>query len=450
MTSHNEDPIIGRTSRRDFLKYAGAAGVAVGAGVGLSGAAAACGGDKDKGGGGTPTGDAAAAATSTGAAVSNQPIGAYKPAKIGSDQMRISFLGTSFLPRIAQQCNSVFVEVGNGDTFVFDYGSGVSSKYTACGITPRHQDKVFITHLHGDHTSDLITLYCFGPSQDRKTPLYLFGPSGPSEDEGMHTWGKTLKKLMKWHEEAFSFLPTGLKNGQDGYEIITKELPYMETGTAYEENGVKITHFPAIHDRDGSISYKLEWNGLSMIFTGDTRPNDYVLDHGKGVDVLIHEMVVPPDVWAAKNMGLQPGDPNWDAALQTAEAVQESSHTPELALGYILSQTLPRLGIATHFQVNDDTIDQAWQNVQTYYRGPFAIATDLLVCTVTKDEITLGQATVDDYAWYPPPDAYPADELAPPKYPSPTAQLNKTLLSHEIPEEKYTPASASPSASPSA
>lgn len=424
-------------TRRDFLKIAGAAGLVAGTG----GVVAACSSE----GASQGATDTAAAATSTGASWSTLPIGAYTlGTPLGADQMRISFLGTSFLPRLSQECNSIFVETGNGDSFVFDFGSGVSSKYTAFGVTPARQTKVFLTHLHGDHTSDLITLYCFGPSQDRKTPLYLYGPSGPTPDEGTDAFGATLKALMKWHEESFSFLPTGLVGQGDGYDIITKELPYMDVGgVAYEANGVTITHFPAVHARDGSISYKLAWNGLSMVFSGDTKPNDYMLDQGAGVDVLIHEMVVPPDVWAAKNSGLSPGDQGWDQAVQTATAVQQSSHTPQLALGYILSQTQPRLGIATHFQVNEDTVGPAVTDVQSWYDGAFAIATDLLVVTVSKDDISLGQAEVSDFAWYPPPVLYPADELAPAKYPTPTAQLNQTLLDNVIPDDAFsTPPSA--------
>ncbi len=283
---------------------------------------------------GEPATGSADVMSNPGASWSTEPIGVYTPGTpLAADHMRITLLGTSFLPRIAQEANSVFVELGNGDSFVFDFGSGVSAKYGAMGIPPSRQTKVFITHLHGDHTSDLITLYCFGPSQDRKTPLHLYGPSGDSPDEGMAEWGATLKKLMKWHEESFSFLPTGTVDQGDGYDIITHELPYMETGVAYDENGVTITHFPAVHARDGSISYKLEWNGLSMVFSGDTLPNEYVLENAKGVDVLVHEMVVPPDVWAEKNSGLQPGDPGWDQALNVATEVQQSSHTPRAGAG---------------------------------------------------------------------------------------------------------------------
>ena len=73
---------------------------------------------------------------------------------LGLNEMRITFVGTSFLPRLAQECNSIFVEVGGGangeslDQFVFDCGSGVMAKYNALGIPMRNMNKIFLTHLH--------------------------------------------------------------------------------------------------------------------------------------------------------------------------------------------------------------------------------------------------------------------------------------------------------------
>lgn len=104
---------------------------------------------------------------------------------LGENEMRITFMG-SVIPmnmRKTQQEMSVFVEVGwdsdKGmplDQFIFDCGSGVSTNYSAMNVSLGRMDKVFINHLHGDHMSDLTHIYCFGPSQDRKSPFYVFGP----------------------------------------------------------------------------------------------------------------------------------------------------------------------------------------------------------------------------------------------------------------------------------
>jgi len=358
--------------------------------------------------------------------------------KLAADEMRITFLGSCFIPRLKQAANSVFVEVGAGDSFVFDCGSGVTAKYVACGIPYSRLDKIFLTHLHADHMSDLIFIYCFGPSTDRKAPLYVWGPSGDKPEDGTRFLCDKMREMMKWHIESFSFLATGLKQGGDGYDVVVHECPYMTVGgAAYNRNGVKITHFPAVHARNGSISYKLEWNGLSMVFTGDTQPNKYVIEQAKGVDVLIHEMAVPPEVWTTHMTGLHPGEPGYDRSVAYSKAVQASSHTPQLALGYILSKTRPRLGVATHFTANPDAIKPALDDIRHWYDGPFTIATDLLVINVSKNQIRQRRAVVSDYAWYPVGKIYSETELEKPRYPSPTAQLNSTLLGNVIPEEIY-------------
>ena len=53
----------------------------------------------------------------------------------------------------------------------------------------------------------------------------------------------------------------------------------------YQENGVTIRSWPAIHSLDGSVSYSLEWNGLKYVFGGDTRPNRWYTEYAKNASV---------------------------------------------------------------------------------------------------------------------------------------------------------------------
>jgi len=111
-----------------------------------------------------------------------------------SNEMRISFFGTWYTPRPNQACNSVFVELGNGDSFVFDCGSGVVSRYVAMGVAYSRMDKVFLTHLHGDHMNDLITIYCFGPRVIARA-LCMFG--GRPEIRKMKGRGSSARKCWR-------------------------------------------------------------------------------------------------------------------------------------------------------------------------------------------------------------------------------------------------------------
>ncbi len=388
------------------------------------------------------------------------------------NEIRVTFLGTSCVPRLSQECNSVFVEVGNArgqaDQFVFDCGTGVVAKYQAMGIPFSKMDKIFFTHLHGDHTSDLIHIYCFGPSTDRKKPLYIFGPKdsgfvynipgggtrGPFSD-GTKAFCQSFRDTMRWHSESFSFgytrdgnttvktradwgtpigfpVQVGDDNPTDGYALYATELDWtLNPGVAYSNptSGVVITHFPAIHCRRGSISYKLTWNGMSLIFTGDTKPNNNILAQAPGVDLLIHEMVVPASVWAAKNSGYTSG-PIYEEALNYAQQVQDSSHTPQGAFGYLLSQLnpRPRLTVATHFQAEDDTIASATQSVRNHtLTGDLTFAADLMVINVSRTQIRQRRAVVSDYAFFPPANvSQPYSALQVPIYHNPDGTMNPT------------------------
>jgi ribonuclease Z len=404
------------------------------------------------------------------------------------DELRITFLGTGFPPtRRAQQMMSIFVEVGPWvtvpggpgkatDSFVFDCGAGAFTNYNAMGISLGRMDKIFIAHLHADHMSDLSAIYCFGPSQDRKWPLYVWGPGpsgvpNPSDtgplyyDDGTFDFCDNLRRAMRWHTESFSFLPTSYTGYQiptrqswglpvdpvpvgedapdDGYGLVPIELDWTKYGQVPGDNvaynnpttGVKITHFPVVHARRGSMGYKLEWNGLSLIYTSDTRPETRCIDQaengGKGVDVFIHEMNLPPELLAMKNYYpplTSPPPPNtnpqFDAAVNGATTVENSSHTPQGAFGYLLSQITPhpRLTVLTHFPVEDDTVQCAMNSVLAHFpQAGYPVfgrdiiwSTDLMVLRVKKDQITQLMGRVSNYTWNAPPDM--SAPLGIPKY----------------------------------
>jgi ribonuclease Z len=97
----------------------------------------------------------------------------------------------------------------------------------------------------------------------------------------------------------------------DGYAMVPFELTLDNyaagNNVAYHNpaTGVKVTYFPVIHARKGSIGYKLEWtppggdpehDTLSMVYTSDTKRESLCIENavngGRGVDVFIHGMIV--------------------------------------------------------------------------------------------------------------------------------------------------------------
>ena len=235
---------------------------------------------------------------------------------------------------------SIFVEVGpwvpdpNGgfgkatDSFVFDCGAGVLTNYSAMGISASRMDKVFISHLHADHMSDLSAIYCFGPSdRPQVAPVRLgtraFGREEPEATApgsttmapmlSARTSGKPCggtRRASASYRTSYDGLPdshpaeTGdcraIRSPSETMLRTTAmpwspfELDWTKYGKVPGDNvayhnpttGVKITHFPVIHARKGSMGYKLEWNGLTMIYTSDTRPETRCIDQANNVDPL--------------------------------------------------------------------------------------------------------------------------------------------------------------------
>ena len=68
---------------------------------------------------------------------------------------------------------SIFAQVGAGgggpDQAMFDCGPGVATNYNAMGVTWSEMNKMFISHLHCDHMSDLSYLYQSGQQGDPHT-----------------------------------------------------------------------------------------------------------------------------------------------------------------------------------------------------------------------------------------------------------------------------------------
>ena len=95
------------------------------------------------------------------------------------DEMRIIACGTGMpnaRPKQAAAC--WLVELGNGDKFIFDIGTGSAERLSAMKIPYDYLDKVFISHLHSDHFGDLDALWVGGVVANRIKPLSVWGPSG--------------------------------------------------------------------------------------------------------------------------------------------------------------------------------------------------------------------------------------------------------------------------------
>lgn len=316
------------------------------------------------------------------------PRDAYFPGteELKPDEMRVTACGTGMPNARPKQAAACFlVELGNGDKFIFDIGSGSFERLSALSIPFDYLDKVFIGHLHSDHFGDLGNLWVGGVISNRQRPLRIWGPSGSKPEYGTKYAVEKMQEMLTW--DAASRLGNVNTKGQ---QIELKEFDYKGVNQiVYQENGVTIRSFPAVHALDGSVSYTLEWKGLKFAFSSDTYPNKWWMENAKGADIAIHESFLPPNLMVTKQK----------FPVEDALNVATQVHTSPAQFGKVMSLTKPRLAVAYHFFNDFDTQPQVLEGIRSTYEGPLALAVDYMVFNVTKDDVKVRMAVVNEDAW---------------------------------------------------
>ncbi|WP_282170939.1 guanitoxin biosynthesis MBL fold metallo-hydrolase GntH [Ruegeria atlantica] len=301
---------------------------------------------------------------------------------LGEAEMRVVSLGTGTPNfRHSQASASWLVELGNGDKFLFDVGTGSLANLAALEIPYTYLDKVFISHLHVDHIGDLDALFVGGWVSNRTVPLQVWGPSGLEPEYGTAAAMDGLQKMLAWDVAG----RRGNMPSAGGHLKVT-EFDYSKTQVVYENDGVVIRSWPAIHGIDGSVSYSVEWNGLKFVYSGDTNPNKWFVENAKEADLVIHECYLTVQQF----IDIKNYDP------ERARLVATVVHTPPDACGKLFSAIEPRHAIAYHTFADFDIAPDTIAAIRMTYDGPLTLAQDMLVWNISAESVTVREVIGSD------------------------------------------------------
>ncbi len=318
--------------------------------------------------------------------------------ELREDEIRVVACGTGMpAARRGQAATCFLVETGNGEKFIFDLGTGSMANLAALMIPYQYLDKLFLSHLHTDHMGDIDALWAGGWTSGRPNALRVWGPSGAAPEMGTDYAMENFLKFVNWDATTRAYKIT-----PEPGKIEVSEFDYKGVDqVVYDENGVTIKSYPAIHAGDGPVMYKLEYAGLSVFFSGDTVPNLMWVDYAKGVDLAIHEAMMTPDQY--KIYYNQPPQLAWRTCCEF--------HTSPQSFGKLMSEAQPRHAVAYHFFDEEGIRYGVYDGIRETYDGPLSMATDMMVWNITKGEITERMAVSPDDAWsvpgtavQPPPD----------------------------------------------
>lgn len=279
---------------------------------------------------------------------------------------RVVLLGTGTpVPSSTQFGPSILVEV-EGRPYVVDCGRG-------CGIRlgqvygPRdykRADTVLLTHFHSDHVVGLPELYLNGWVQQRRTPLRLLGPSG-------------VQQLANGMQSAFAadidlrtFEAEELENSVEGGQI--EVISVSSDGLVIEEYGLTITAFSVDHGHvTPALGYRFDFDGRSVVISGDTGPSDNLTKYANGADVVIHEVMSPGLIEQLRS--LYP---------RSAADFISSIHTSAEEAGVIFSEISPKLAVYYHTRNDESTRKSLLEETRQSYSGNLLVGEDLMVIDV--------------------------------------------------------------------
>ncbi len=268
---------------------------------------------------------------------------------------------------------------------------------------------LFFTHLHSDHTVEYPALLNFGHGVglNPSKPLKVFGPGPRGELEVIFTipgapprsvpvinpsnpnpgtvgmtnylfqaFAQTMNNFMRdigWPDFTAEFdvhditLPT-----IPGFvDANTTPSPPMKPFSVYQDNLVSVQATLVSHGQVfPAFAYRLDTNDGSVVFSGDTSPNDNLIQMAQGADILVHEVIDPDWINNLIPPPLTPGDEALLHHLQTA-------HTTIQDVGKVAQATGVKTLVLNHIVPGNDPIAHLLQASQNF-SGHLIVGEDLL------------------------------------------------------------------------
>ncbi|MDB4444032.1 MBL fold metallo-hydrolase [bacterium] len=267
--------------------------------------------------------------------------------------LKVTLLGTGIPdPKPDRYGAGTLVEAGK-EKLIFDCGRGTLQRISETGTALREANRLFLTHLHSDHTVGIpdlwLTPWIFGRWEE---PFYVWGPTG-------------TKQMMSHLQQAFKFdlqiRPIHDLLPEEGAQIVVQEI---REGVVYENNGVKVTAFEVDHRPvKQCYGYRVDYEGRSVVLSGDTRVCENLIKFAENSDLLVH------NVGAAREEDLKVSE-------RYRRIMALHSHPEET--GELFTRVRPGLAVYTHMVLFKVDKDEIIERTRKTYGGPLVIGEDLM------------------------------------------------------------------------
>ncbi|MFC7071871.1 ribonuclease Z [Halovenus rubra] len=228
--------------------------------------------------------------------------------------MKVTFLGTSgAVPTTVRNPSGLLVE-REGDRLLFDCGEGTQRQMMRYG-TGFDIEHIFLTHMHGDHIFGLPGLTQTWDFQDREKPLAIHAPTGTRSrvEQLLSATGQSPSYpirvtqvsagdvVLDCEEYEVRAIQNNHRTNAVGYALVEDDRKgEFDREKAEKELGIPPgPKYSKLHDgtaieHDGRTIQPEEVvgsprTGRRLVYTGDTRPTDGIVDASTDADLLVHD-----------------------------------------------------------------------------------------------------------------------------------------------------------------
>jgi ribonuclease Z len=202
-------------------------------------------------------------------------------------------------------------------------------------------DAILVTHFHSDHIGELGELRLQTWVAGRKKPLAVYGPPGIEEVVAGFNQAYALDAGYRTAHHGAAMLPP------DAVALDPKPVFVNEDSTApvLSGSGLTITAIRVHHNpAKPAYGYRFDFEGRSIVVSGDTAPSENLARAAKDADVLVHEGLSPELVALLRDAALSAG------RVRAAKIFHDipDYHTSPVAAARIANEAHVHLLVFTH------------------------------------------------------------------------------------------------------
>lgn len=161
---------------------------------------------------------------------------------------------------------------------MFDCGRAATWRLGQEGLEAEQINRLFLTHLHFDHTCDLPYFILLGWNNGRRQTLRLFGPEGTRQFAG--------RLIRPPFEQDIN---SRLGHGKDPFGLDPDVQEIAASDPVEETDAYRVAAVPVEHAGMPSLAYRVDTGERRIVITGDGRPGAGFVSFCRNADLLVTE-----------------------------------------------------------------------------------------------------------------------------------------------------------------